>query len=708
MAWKWLFSRRPKLLLLILLIATVFASSSAAPLSESDALIRLKTSLINATALVSWIPGTPPCQGKLGWDGLICSNDAVVGLRLENMGLSGDIDVDALLGLPGLRGVSFATNSFTGKIPDINRITHLKAVYLNDNQFSGEIPSDFFSKMMALKKIWLSNNKFSGEIPPSLGEVPNLVELRLDNNQFSGKIPNLKIEKLTNFDVSNNNLSGEISPGLSKFPASDFAGNPNLCGQNIAKKCTAPPVAAQKPTLTAEGLPNNISSDAAIPGMDGSNFEKSTIGIIALGVILFLIGVMIVIKTKEKDDDSSDEEEDEDFETAGNQEPFEVQVSLPTTRLQPQAQESGRTKAAAGPTSRSRPSNVGQGGGGNKNVGEFVMMNEDKGVFGLPDLMKAAAEILGSGGLGSSYKAVIAGGKALVVKRIREMNAMGKDGFEAEIRMLGKIRHPNVLTPLAFHYRKDEKLLIYEFVSTGSLLFLLHGDRKTASHQALIWPSRLRIIKGIARGLSHIHSELGGTNLPHGNLKSSNVLIGPDHEPRVSEYGFSSLINSTVITKALIAHRSPEALSNGAVSPKSDVFCLGILILEIMTGKVPSQYSPSGSAGADLVQLVDSAQGREPELLDPEIAGTSGSVGQMVRMIRVATLCANSVPEQRLDLREATKKIDEIQIEDSEQKSHHHRHKSSVGDDKEKKKKVRASRSNLSTDNQFQFTEPGS
>ncbi|CAN0877918.1 Pollen receptor-like kinase 3 [Linum grandiflorum] len=688
MAWKWLFSRRPNFLLLILLLAAVVSSSSAAPLSESDALIRLKASLINATSLVSWIPGTPPCQGKLGWDGLICSNDAVTGLRLENMGLSGDIDVDALLGLPNLRGLSFAFNSFTGKIPDINRIGHLKAVYLHGNQFSGEIPSDFFLKMIALKKLWLADNRLSGEIPSSLGQVANLYELRLENNRFTGKIPTLKAEKLGNFNVSNNNLTGEIPPGLVKFAAAAFGGNPNLCGPNIAKKCAAPvpPVAA----LSATG--NNASiGDAAIPGMDGSNFKNSTIGIIVLALIFCLIAILIVVKMQRKDDDSDDE--DEDYETAGNQEPFEVQVSLPTTRLQPQAQESGRTKSAAGPSSRANKPQG--GGGGNKNVGEFVMMNEDKGVFGLPDLMKAAAEILGSGGLGSSYKAVIAGGKALVVKRIREMNAMGKDGFEAEIRMLGKIRHPNVLTPLAFHYRKDEKLLIYEFVPTGSLLFLLHGDRGAASRQGLKWVSRLRIIKGIARGLTFIHSELGGTNLPHGNLKSSNVLVGPDNEPRVSEYGFSSLINSNVMTKALLAYKSPEALSNGVVSPKSDVFCLGILILEIMTGKVPSQYP--GSGGTDLVQLAESAQGKEAELLDPEIAGTSGSVGQMVRMIKIATLCAHSVPEQRLDLREATKRIDEIQIEDSsipEQKHHHHHHH----ENKERRKKGRGSRSSLSTD----------
>ncbi|CAN1827963.1 Pollen receptor-like kinase 6 [Linum perenne] len=244
------------------------------------------------------------------------------------------------------------------------------------------------------------------------------------------------------------------------------------------------------------------------------------------------------------------------------------------------------------------------------------------------------------------------------------MNAMGKDGFESEIRMLGKLRHPNVLTPLAFHYRKDEKLLIYEFVPTGSLLFLIHGTY--TGHPGLNWAARLRILKGVARGLSYIHSQQGGSNLPHGNLKSSNILVGPDNEPRVSEYGFSSLVNSSVITTALFAYKTPEAAS-GHVSPKSDVYCLGILILETLTGKLPCQYAISGAAGTDLVQWIGSAisEGREAECLDPEIAVSTNSVGQMVSLMQVGFLCAHSLPEQRLDLREAVRRIDETQLDDS-------------------------------------------
>ncbi|CAN1287421.1 Pollen receptor-like kinase 3 [Linum perenne] len=568
-----LFLRQLTIFLLFLI------ASSAADISDSDALLLLKKSFNNDAALISWDPASSsPCNTTLPWHGVFCSKDKVTGLRLEDLGLSGKIDVDALLHISSLRTLSFANNSFSGDIPQLNRLSYLRTVYLARNNFSGQISPGFFLKMVALKKLWLADNEFSGLIPTSLAAVSNLVELHLENNRFSGQIPNLELHKLQQFDVSNNRLVGEIPEGLAKFKSTAFGGNPNLCGEVIGKECALPENKAAGAATASEGIQHNPNATA--------------------------VGI--------------------------------VQVSIPpatTTRLPSAA------GVDSGMVARGRASNVAQG---KAMVGEFVMMNEDKGVFGL-----------------------LAGGTAVVVKRIREMNAMGKDGFESEIRMLGKLRHPNVLTPLAFHYRKDEKLLIYEFVPTGSLLFLIHGER-VPGHPGLNWAARLRILKGVARGLSYIHSQQGGSNLPHGNLKSSNILVGPDNEPRVSEYGFSSLVNSSVITTALFAYKTPEAAS-GHVSPKSDVYCLGILILETLTGKLPCQYAISGAAGTDLVQWIGSAisEGREAECLDPEIAVSTNSVGQMVSLMQVGFLCAHSLPEQRLDLREAVRRIDETQLDDS-------------------------------------------
>ena len=158
-------------------------------------------------------------------------------------------------------------------------------------------------------------------------------------------------------------------------------------------------------------------------------------------------------------------------------------------------------------------------------------------------------------------------------------------------------------------------------------IILLTGDRGP-SHAELDWPARLKIVQGIAKGMGYLHTEFASYDLPHGNLKSSNVLLGPDYEPLLVDYGFSPLVNPANLAQALCAYKAPEAV-NGQISPKCDVYCLGVVILEILTGKFPCQYLNHGKGGTDVVQWVASAisEGRESELLDPEIANDRNSLG---------------------------------------------------------------------------------
>ncbi|KAL0337212.1 UNVERIFIED_CONTAM: Pollen receptor-like kinase [Sesamum calycinum] len=273
--------------------------------------------------------------------------------------------------------------------------------------------------------------------------------------------------------------------------------------------------------------------------------------------------------------------------------------------------------------------------------------------------MKAAAEVLGSGGLGSSYKAIMANGMTVVVKRMRDMNKLNREAFETEIRKLGRIRHRNVLPPLAYHYRREEKLLVTEFVQ-----LLQIGDRGVA-HSELNWPTRLKIIKGMARGMGFLHTEFATYDLPHGNLKSSNILLSPGYEPLLTDYALYSLISNTQSVQALFAYKSPEAVLYQQLSPKSDVYCLGIVILEIMTGKFPSQYLNNQKGGTDVVQWVRQSisVGRVAELIDPEIAnGSSSSLDQMENMLQIGAMCTESDHESRIEMREAIRSIEEIQV----------------------------------------------
>lgn len=175
----------------------------------------------------------------------------------------------------------------------------------------------------------------------------------------------------------------------------------------------------------------------------------------------------------------------------------------------------------------------------------------------------------------------------------------------------------------------------------------------------------MKIIKGISKGIDHIHKQLASSDLPHGNLKSSNVLLGPDNEPLLADYGLTQLLNMPSALQALFAYKAPEAAQYGIISPKCDVYCLGILILEILTGKFPSQYLHNGKGGTDVVEWVISAisERREAELFDPEISSSGSSFTEMEKFLHIGAACTEANPELRLDMKEAMRRIEEIQIE---------------------------------------------
>ncbi|XVF48863.1 hypothetical protein PTKIN_Ptkin03bG0222600 [Pterospermum kingtungense] len=604
---------------LLIIIITFSLPTLCSSQSDADTLINLKKSFTQGD-LNSWVPGSSPCLKK--WVGVMCSGETIIGLHLTGLGLAGTIDVQALLQLRSLRTISLVKNSFTGPIPEFNKLIALRAIYLSQNQFSSEIPNDYFAPMGSLKKVWLNENKFTGKIPASLMQLPHLTELHLEGNQFSGPIPSLKHPDIvTSLNLTRNNLEGQILDSFSKFNASSFEGNVGLCGKPLEKQCE-------------------------IPG-SGSN-AKVFISALTLAVILFLVVFSIVSGRRKRDDD---------FSTLSKEPPPRenqqvVQVHVPDQSARKRDQSSRR-----GSNSESKRGQQGNKGG----MSDLVMVNDEKGAFGLQDLMKAAAEVLGNGGLGSAYKAVMASGLAVVVKRMKDLNKLGKDGFDVEMKRFGKLRHPNILTPLAYHFRREEKLIVSEYMPKGSLLYVLHGDRGTI-HANLNWPTRLKIIQGIASGLGFIHTEFATYEVPHGNLKSSNVLLSEDYDPLLHDYAFQPLTNPNNVAQGLFAYKSPEFVENQQVSPKSDVYCLGIIILEIMTGKFPSQYLSNGKGGIDIVQWVQTSlsENKVEELIDPDMANATDSVKQMVQLLRIGAACTKSNPDERLDVKEAIKRIQEV------------------------------------------------
>ncbi|KAG2610134.1 pollen receptor-like kinase 3 [Panicum virgatum] len=634
--------------LLSLVVVTIAAALPAAVVAENnsmpvaDALVKLKKSFTNSSSLSSWLitdkdgDNHPCAPGSHEWHGVVCSGGGkLTGLRLNGLELGGTIDVDALASFPRLRSVSFAGNNFSGPLPAFHQLKALKSMYLSDNHFSGPLPDGFFANLSHLKKLWLDGNQLSGSIPASVAQATSLLELRLDRNDFTGELPPAPPPALKSFNVSENDLEGVVPEPLRRFDAGMFAGNEYLCFvPTSAKPCKREQAVAA-----------------------GSSHRRVVMVLATLLVVAFV--ALCACSGGGQPSSGRDMEGVEE-------KPPAYMVKQASSTQQPQKRSASwlgrRAGSSLGFGHRRSASAAKVEDLSSRSAGDLVMVNTSKGTFGLADLMKAAAEVIGSGGLGSAYKAVMANGVAVVVKRSRDMNRATKDAFQAEMTRLGAVRHANLLPPLAYHYRSDEKLLVYEYIPKGSLLYVLHGDRGM-DYAALDWPTRLRVAAGVARGMAYLHAELAGHEAPHGNLKSANVLLAPDFEPLLVGFGYSGLINHAQSPHAAFARRAPECVAGHPVSAKADVYCFGIVLLELLTGKFPAQYLQNAKGGTDLVVWATSAmaEGFESDLFDPAImAAWKFALPDMKRLMKVAVDCVEADPEKRPDMKAVAARVEEV------------------------------------------------
>ena len=176
------------------------------------------------------------------------------------------------------------------------------------------------------------------------------------------------------------------------------------------------------------------------------------------------------------------------------------------------------------------------------------------------------------------------------------------------------------------------------------------------------WPKRLKIIKGVARGLFYLYEELPMLTLPHGHLKSANVLINDNYEPLLTDYALVPVVNQSHASEVMVAYKSPEVTATGKPSKKSDVWSLGILILEVLTGKFPATYLQKGKVGTDLAEWVSSVAKEEwtGEVFGSEMKMNTSGQGQMMKMLQIGLGCCEGNVEKRWEMKVALEKIEEI------------------------------------------------
>jgi hypothetical protein len=597
-------------------------STISADTNDQEILIRFKKYLSNNTALDNWDASIALCNGvKSYWSGVVCFKGSFYGLKLENMGLTGMIDVETLAELSTLRSFSVMNNNFGGSIPEVRKLRGLRALFLSDNQFSGEIKEDVFKGMRFLKKVHLARNEFKGKVPKSLAALTRIMELDLRDNQFVGRIPEFReTEDWKVFNVSNNRFQGRIPSTLSKADSSSFVGNKDLCGKPLD--------------------PCKSSSKKRI---------------IIILIVVALVAILVIITTFI-------------FLHARKASTSEFKPGNKTKSSKAFGYTEGKELVDDQSSASQHYSKYKTGSAGN---GTLTFVRNDRERFELEDLLRASAEVLGSGSFGSSYKVVLLNGSAMVVKRFRRMNNLGKEEFEEHMTLLGSLSHPNLHPLIAYYYRKEEKLLVSDFVANGSLAGHLHG-RKTPGQAGLDWPTRLNIIKGVARGLAYLYTELPGLTLPHGHLKSSNVLLDHNYNPLLTDYALVPVINKDHAQQFMVAYKSPEYSQYDKTTNKSDVWSLGILILEMLTGKFPENYVKAGKRSgnnSDLATWVNSVVREEwtGEVFDKDMNDTKNGESELLKLLKIGLCCSEASVDLRWDLREALEKIEELKERETDE-----------------------------------------
>lgn len=200
-------------------------------------------------------------------------------------------------------------------------------------------------------------------------------------------------------------------------------------------------------------------------------------------------------------------------------------------------------------------------------------------------------------------------------------------------------------------------------------VWLLVSGHQSLGEPSLDWPTRLKIVKGTAKALEYLYKEMPSLIAPHGHLKSSNVLLSETLEPKLNDYGLVPVINQDLAPDIMVAYKSPEYLEHGRITKKTDVWSLGILILEILTGKFPANFVQGRGSEGSLADWVESVVPEEwsSEVFDPEMEQIRSSEGEMVKLLKIALACCEVDVEKRWDLKEAVERIQEVKERDNDE-----------------------------------------
>ncbi|OAY84876.1 Brassinosteroid LRR receptor kinase [Ananas comosus] len=495
---------------------------------------------------------------------------------------------------------------------------------LSYNQLQGDIPKEL-GNMYYLMILNLGHNLLSGLIPLDLGNLHHVAVLDLSHNALEGPIPpSFSALSLSEIDLSNNELNGSIPElgSLATFPRYRYENNSGLCGFPL-------------PPCGGNSGPNASNEHQT------SHRRASLAGSVAMGLLfsLFCIFGLIII-------------------------------AVETRRRQKKDNSNNSRDVYIDSRSQSGTANS------NWKLSGTNALNINLATFEKPlqkltfaDLLEATNgfhddSLIGSGGFGDVYKAQLKDGSVVAIKKLIHVSGQGDREFTAEMETIGKIKHRNLVPLLGYCKVGEERLLVYEYMKYGSLEDVLH-DRKKSGIK-LSWAMRRKIAVGAARGLAFLHHNCI-PHIIHRDMKSSNVLLDENLEARVSDFGMARLMSvmDTHLSVSTLAgtpgYVPPEYYQSFRCTTKGDVYSFGVVLLELLTGRQPTDSSDFGDN--NLVGWVkQKAKIRVSEVFDPELLREDPSLElELLEHLKIACACLDDRPLRRPTMLKVMAMFKEIQ-----------------------------------------------
>ncbi|XP_008812173.2 protein NSP-INTERACTING KINASE 3 [Phoenix dactylifera] len=496
------------------------------------------------------------------------------------------------------------SQSLSGTLsPGIGNLTNLQSVLLQNNVISGPIPADI-TKLEKLQTLDLSNNQFDGGIPSSLGDLKNLNYLRLNNNSFSGPCPDSlsNIKGLTLLDLSYNNLSGS----LPKISARTFnvVGNPLICGSNSRSNCSSvslDPLSYPPDDLKAQSQ-RGVTRNHRVAIAFGSSIGCVTLIAIAAGLLLGW----------------RRRHNQQIFFDVNDQ--YDPEICL------------GHLKRYSFKELRVATNNFN------------------------------AKNILGKGGYGIVYKGCLRDGTVVAVKRLKDHNAIGGEvQFQTEVEMISLAVHRNLLRLCGFCTKENERLLVYPYMSNGSVASQLREH--VNGRPVLDWSRRKMIALGTARGLLYLHEQCD-PKIIHRDVKAANILLDEEFEAVVGDFGLAKLLDHreshvTTAVRGTVGHIAPEYLSTGQSSEKTDVFGFGVLLLELITGQKALDFGRLANQKGVMLDWVKKLhqENKLSMMVDKDLKNNYDRV-ELEEMVQVALLCTQYHPSHRPKMSEVVRMLE--------------------------------------------------